>query len=354
MVLPLPRVLPIERRVRRILLRLPNWMGDVVMAAPAVEAIGRASPGAELVAQAQPALLGLAALLPGVERTLPAGRAADPRALLASRRRIREGAFDAVVVFPRGARAMLAPRLAGVPVRVGFSAPGHALLLTHPVRDWRPWRRAHRSAFFGLLALPFGAQVGSGRWALEPPDASLEAADRLLRALGRRRDRPLVVLEAGASFGPAKCWSPEHFGALAGDLLGRGIDVLTVGTARARHVEETVAKKAGPGLLRAAGRTPDPTDLVGVLARADLVIANDTGPMHLAAALGTPLLALFGATDPVVSAPAASGPCRLLYDPEPCSPCFLRQCPVPGHPCLEKFGVEQVRQEALEMLDRGA
>ena len=111
-------------------------------------------------------------------------------------------------------------------------------------------------------------------------------------------------------------------------------------TSRSR--ERAVAAVAGAGLIRLAGRTPDLLTLTGVLAQADLVVSNDTGPMHVAAALGAPTLALFGATDPVVSGPLGTGVRTLVYDPEPCSPCFLRRCAVEGHPCLSKIGVERV------------
>ena len=85
--------------------------------------------------------------------------------------------------------------------------------------------------------------------------------------------------------------------------------------------------------------------LIALLAEASVVVSNDTGPMHVAAALGVPVVALFGASDPVVSAPVGPGPRTVLYDPEPCSPCFLRTCPVAGHPCLAKIGVERVLRE---------
>ena len=127
---------------------------------------------------------------------------------------------------------MLAPRLARIPVRVGFGAPGHHLLLTHRVEGWRAWRRAHRSEYFGLLARPFGERP-SRAWTLRPPAGALEAADRLLLSLGRRRDRPLVALEPGSSYGPAKCWPSERFGDLGARLLGAGCDVCTVGSAYA-------------------------------------------------------------------------------------------------------------------------
>jgi heptosyltransferase-2 len=333
-----------------VLVRLPNWLGDVVMAAPTVAAIARALPRARITAQVVRPFLPLAALLPGVAEALPAGADRGPASLLASRRTLRLGRYDAAVVFPRGWRAALAPRLAGIPVRVGFDGGGKGFVLTHRVEGWRPLRSAHRSAFYGALAVPFGAAL-EGPWALRPPAEMLAAAEHLLVRLGSRGTKPLVVLEPGASYGPAKCWAPERFGLLARTLLADGLDVVTVGTAASLDVEERVAAAAGEGLLRAVGKTEHLGALIGLLARARLVVSNDTGPMHVAGALGTPLLALFGATDPRVSAPRGPGRPVVLMDPEPCSPCFLRTCPVPGHPCLSKLGVDRVLREARALLD---
>jgi heptosyltransferase-2 len=335
---------------RRVLLRLPNWLGDVVMAAPTVEAIARALPGARITAQVIAPFLPLALLLPGVHEAMAAGSDRGPRTLWASRRALKQGGYDLAVVFPRGVRAALAPWLARIPTRVGFASRGKGALLTHGVRGWKPLRQAHRSTFYGALAAPWGASLGPP-WALKAPAEALAQADALLARLGFKGDRPLVALEPGARYGPAKCWPPERFGALARALLAQGLGVVTVGTAATRSVEEQVAAVAGPGLTRSAGRTDDLLALVGILARARLLVANDTGPMHLAAALGTPVLALFGATDPRVSAPRGPGPLRLLMDPEPCSPCFLRTCPIPGHPCLTKIAPVLVLREARALLD---
>jgi heptosyltransferase-2 len=341
------------RAAQRVLLRLPNWLGDVVMAAPTVAAIARALPQARLTAQVIKPFVPLAALLPGVSEALPAGKDRGLSDLWASRRTVREARYDLAVVFPRGVRAALAPRLAQIPTRVGFGGRGKGLLLTHGVSGWKPLRSQHRSLFYGALALPFG-EAPHEPWALTPPPAALAAADALLARLGCRSERPLVALEPGARYGPAKCWPPERFGELARALLAEGCDVVTVGTAATLSVEEQVARIAGAGLRRAAGKTEDLGQLIGLLARARLLVTNDTGPMHLAAALGTPVLALFGATDPRVSAPRGPGLSRLVMDPEPCSPCFLRDCPIPGHPCLTKIGTARVLREAREMLEGGS
>ena len=336
--------------LKRLLVRLPNWLGDVVMAAPSLAAIHAAHPDMELIAQIRGPFLSLAERLPGVSRAVPAGRERSLGDLRASRRPLQAVGADAALVVPRSWRAQLAPRLAKIPVRVGFGGKGRGRLLTHAVTGWKPWRSAHRSAWFGLLAQAFGVEPGAP-WQLTAPEPAHAEAGRVLARRGCRGDAPLIVLEPGASYGPAKCWAPARFGALAAKFMADGYTVATIGTEATRPVERRVARIAGPGLVRTAGRTADVLTLVGLLERAALVVSNDTGPMHLAAATGVPVLALFGATDPVVSSPLGRGPRHLIYEPEPCSPCFLRTCPIPGHPCLEKLGVERVYRAARALLD---
>jgi len=116
-----------------------------------------------------------------------------------------------------------------------------------------------------------------------------------------------------------------------------------------RPVEERIAKAADAPVIRAAGAT-DLVQLSALLARARLLVTNDTGPMHLAAAVGTPLLALFGSTDPVVCGPRGRAPTKVLYEKVECSPCYLEECPVPGHPCLDRFSVDRVFESAKAML----
>ncbi|MDA1196251.1 MAG: lipopolysaccharide heptosyltransferase II [Planctomycetota bacterium] len=326
---------------RRIVVRLPNWLGDIVMAAPTIAAIHAARPEAELVAVVKAPFAPLAALLPGVARVLAASRDRSFGELRRTRRMLKDLEPDAAVILPRSTRAQVGPWLAGVPQRVGFGGRSRGFLLSHAVQGWKPYRSAHRSAWFGLLARAFGAEPGAP-WLIEVPAAARAQAHDLLQRLGRSGDRPLVVLEPGASYGPAKCWPAARFGELAASLNSAGFDVATVGTDATRDVEARVAQAAGGRVLRTAGRTPDLLTLLGVLAEAQAVVSNDTGPMHLAAAVGTPVLGLFGATDPGVSSPLGQRERHIVYDPEPCSPCFLRTCPVPGHPCLTKIAASRV------------
>ncbi len=340
-----PRIARVPVGQRRILVRLPNWLGDVVMAAPAVAAIARARPDAHITAQVKAPFMPLAAYIDGVSDVIPTGRDRSLPDLWRSRRTLKGLEFDCAVVFPRSSRAAIASRWARIPVRVGY---GGKRVFTHRASDWRSLRAAHRTTWFGLLAQAFDAEIELP-WGFSVSASDREGAARLLLAHGRQTARPLVVLEPGASYGAAKCWPAASFGRLAGRLAEAGCDVATIGLADTQPIEARIAQEAGAPLIHLAGRTPDLGALMGVLDHADLVVSNDTGPMHVAAALGTPTLALFGASDPVVSAPSGPGPSRVLYDPEPCSPCFLRTCTVPGHPCLTKIGVERVLRHALEM-----
>jgi heptosyltransferase-2 len=346
---PLTRSAADPRGFSRVLLRLPNWLGDVCFAAPAVAALHEAAPGAELVAACRPALAPLAALLPGVSRVepLPEGGGAPLR----TARRWRALGCDAAVVFPRSFRAALPAALARVPVRVGFSSEARALLLSHPVRGWKPLREAHRTAWFGALLRPFGLPPPQAPWRLEPPPAGLAAADDLLAsAPGRRPGKPWVALEPGGAYGTAKRWPEDRYAALARRLVADGdADVAVVGSPEMAPLARRVAAAAGVPVLVAAGRTDLPA-LAGLLARARVLVSNDTGPLHLAAALGTPVVALFGATDPAVCGPRGHGPARVLYERVACSPCWLRECPVPGHPCLDGLSLERVLAEVRGLL----
>jgi heptosyltransferase-2 len=330
----------------RILVRLPNWLGDVVMAAPAVAALHRAAPGADLVAACRAPFAPLAALLPGVVETVPLGPVRGVKAPFRAARALRDARCEAAVVFPRSTRAAIPVVLARIPVRVGFASEVRSLFLTHPVRGWRDLRRAHRSAYYASLLGPFGIAPAAGAapepWRLDVPPAALAWADDFLASSpARRAGRPLVALEPGATYGPAKRWPEPRFAELAGRLASSGeADVVVIGNAEAEPIEERIAARAGAPVIRAAGKT-DLVRLAGLLARSAALVTNDTGPMHVASAVGTPVVALFGATDPNVSAPRG-GPLTLLYEPVPCSPCFLRECVVDGHPCLDQFTVERV------------
>jgi len=343
---------PVEASaLRRILVRLPNWVGDVCFAAPTVEALAAAAPDARFVFAGRPGLEALVARFPRFERFLPVSSDGGIGAARRTAKALRALSCDAALVIPRSLRAALAPAFARIPVRVGFAAEGRSILLTHPVRGWRPLRLAHRSAYVAALLEPFRLEATLRPFAFEPPDDSLAWADAFLAAApGRRASLPVVAFEPGGAYGVAKRWDEGRYAELARRLVTAGrADVVLVGTADASPLHERIAALARVPLLRAAGAT-DLVQLAALLRRCALLVTNDTGPMHLGAAVRTPILALFGSTDPEVCGPRGRGAIRVLYEKVACSPCYLRECPVPGHPCLDRFGVDRVEAAAVALL----
>jgi heptosyltransferase-2 len=160
------------------------------------------------------------------------------------------------------------------------------------------------------------------------------------------------MMEPGGAYGTAKRWPEPAYAELCRRLvLEDRVDVVLVGTSDAAALHARIAVAAGAPLRSAAGATDLPR-LAALLARARLLVTNDTGPMHLAAAVRTPVLALFGSTDPDVCGPRGSGPIRVLHDRVPCSPCWRRACPIEGHPCLDPMRVDRVLGEARRLLAR--
>ena len=327
----------------RILLRLPNWLGDVCFAASAVTRLAEASPRARFVAACRRSLAPLAARLPRVDSVVVVDAAKGLRGTLRSAKDLRRARCDAAVVFPRSLRAAMPVSLARIPVRVGFASDARSLFLTHPVRGWKPLRSLHRTAYFGALLSPFGLEAPTAPWSFAAPPQSLAWADAWLREDPRRRPgKPLVAFEPGGAYGVAKRWPEERYAALAGRLVREGVaDVVLVGTADMAPLHDRIAAAAKAPILKAAGKT-DLLQLSALLARSSLLVTNDTGPMHLAAAMGVPIVALFGSTDPAVCGPRGRGPATVVYDKVPCAPCYLKECPVEGHPCLDQFDVDRV------------
>ncbi len=340
--------------LRRILVRAPNWLGDLCMVAPALEALAAAAPQASFAVACKTSLSTLAARLPRVTDVIVLDPVRGIRAAWGhAARRMRALRCDAAVVVPRSFRAALPVAWARIPIRIGFASDARTPLLTHPVRDWKPLRLAHRMAYFGALLRPFGLEAPVTGWRFTPPaEAVARIDDWLAKAPVRRPGAPLVAFEPGGAYGVAKRWPEARYSALAARLVRDGTDVVLIGTADMTPLHDRIAAAAGVPLIRAAGAT-DLVELAALLTRARALVTNDTGPMHLAAAVGTPLLALFGSTDPAVCGPRGTGPARVLYEKVDCSPCYLKECPVPGHPCLDRFEVDRVHHELMTLLATG-
>jgi len=255
------------------------------------------------------------------------------------------GHFREAWLLPNSFRSALLPFLAAIPERVGYATDGRGPLLTHALPP--PARTGHQLRDYDALLRSRAIAPDEEPPRLSIPAEAAERAGRAAAAVGWSPAQRPVLLAPGAAFGGTKRWPPERFGALA-DRLREKVEAcgVVVGPAEIDVGRRVAAAARRP--LPVVGSELDPVDLAALLSRSRLLIGNDSGPMHLAAAVGTPVVAFFGPTDPGRTGPAGA-PARVLDRYVFCSPCFLRKCPY-GHECMREITVEAALRAAEELL----
>jgi heptosyltransferase-2 len=337
--------------IRRILVRAVNWLGDAVLTLPALEALARRFPRAEIWLLAKPWVSGLFAGQPAVDRVIEY-RTADLHRGVTGRQRLanslRGEGFDLAVLFPNSLDAAMLAWLARIPRRVGYPTEGRRWLLTHPVPRVPTLPGRHQAERYLDIVRALGGN-GAASLRLRVTAEARESAGKLLADLGAGPGDLCLALNPGAVYGGAKRWPVERFAAVADGLAERcGARILLLGSHRECSILDEVGARMRQSAIHLGGRT-DLRTLVGLLERVRLLLTNDTGAMHVAAAVGTPVLAVFGPTDPQATGPLASHS-RILREPVPCSPCLLRECPI-DHRCMSRITVAQVLQAAVELLE---
>lgn len=340
---------------RTVLVRSVNWLGDAVLSLPAVEALRRHYPEATIAVVAPSGLAPLWSMQPTVDVVETFDAAPGFARLLEDLRlagRLRRQRWELAVSFPNSFRSALLPALAGVPRRVGFATDGRHWLLTDRLAKTDDVRAAHHVDHYMGLVRALGYEGPPPPVRLCVDAERLGWAEALLEehqpAGGRR---PIVGIHPGATYGPAKRWFPDRFDAVArAAAFELGALVLVFGGAgEAPWAAEAASARRGQ-VLDFTGRT-DVAALAALLARCDVVVCNDSGPMHMAAAVGTPVVAVFGSSDPDKTGPV--GPDHVVVRmPLECSPCFARTCPLPVSPyeCFELIGAEQVIEALAKRL----
>ena len=324
----------------RLLVRLSNWLGDVLLARPLLHALRRALPEAEVAAIGPAALLELLRADRTIDRAEAWPAPGGGREDLA--RRLRAWRPTAAVVLPPSFSSALFAWHTGAPVRIGFRGEWRDALLTHAFL--RPARgELHLSAEYLALGGPLGAAAGPLP-ALEPPPEARERAAELLSRRGLK-GAPYAILGPGASYGPAKRWAAERFAALGRALAGRGLGVLVCGNGAERELCLNVAAEVGGGALALAGET-DLGLQAGLCEGTAVAVCNDSGLAHLSASTGAPTVVIFGSTSSAWTAPL--GPrVRIVQRAPVCAPCFRRTCRI-GYRCLTAVEVGEVWRACAE------
>lgn len=320
---------------KRLIVFAPNWLGDAVMALPAIEDVRRHAPGASISVAARPSIAPLFALVPGIGDVVVVDRrGAGWREGV---RLLREGSFDAALLLPNSLQSALTAWRAGIPERWGYRAQGRAALLTRAVRA--PAARAHQARYYQHLTESLGFAPGPLEPRLDAPADARRAAAALLSSAGWNGRSPLVALAPGAAYGGAKRWPAGSFAALAAALAGDEVTCVLVGGV-ADAAAGTEVMGTGPVPINLIGRTDLPM-LAGVLAQCRALVSNDSGAMHFGAALGVPLVAIFGPTNERETHPIGRLEPVVLSHDVWCRPCMLRECPL-THRCMRGVTVETV------------
>jgi lipopolysaccharide heptosyltransferase II len=326
---------------RRLLVFAPNWLGDAVMALPAIADVRRALPDATIDVAARPSVAPLFTLVRDVNeiRTLDKGRAALDS--------VRAGGYEAVLLLPNSFNVARIAWSAGIAERWGYRSDFRSPLLTKAVATPT---RVHQTEYYRHLVRELGFGVtGSTGLAGEPAtlprlDVSIQqrdAARALLVENGWELATPLVAVAPGAAFGGAKRWPAESFAALIDALAADGIRVVVIGAAGDRPAATEVLARVTTAIrpFNLVGRTDLPA-LAGILVHCRALVTNDSGAMHLAAALGVPVTAMFGPTRERETHPLGDEH-RVLTHAVWCRPCMLRECPL-THRCMTGITVDSV------------
>jgi heptosyltransferase-2 len=335
-------------RVRRVLVMSPNWLGDAVMALPAIADLRRAYPDARLIVAARSAVAGVFRLTPMVDDVVVLGWRGQlfrRRALQEDLARLRSVQADIALLLPNAFSAAWMTRRAGLPERWGYATDLRRPLLSRAVAT--PKRSVHQAEYYQHLVRELGIATGPREPALLVPREASEEARALLVARGWDAVRPLVSIAPGAAYGTAKRWLPGHYARLVTSLVQtEGAQCVLVGSAgdaeTTSWIRGLVPDSARAQVIDLAGATTLAT-LAGVMVASRAFVSNDSGAMHVASAVGVPVAALFGPTREYETAPLprAGARAEVLIHNVWCRPCMLRECPI-DHRCMKGLMPERV------------
>ncbi|HYL62121.1 MAG TPA: lipopolysaccharide heptosyltransferase II [Candidatus Methylomirabilis sp.] len=326
----------------KLLIRATNWVGDAIMALPALRAVRSRFPEAEIAILARPYVAEIYKDQGVCDELILVGKMESCGPELRKRK------FHVALLLQNAFEAAWLAWRAGIPERIGYARDSRSLLLTKAVRVPKPGEIPAHEQFYYLELLRragwLDALPQEKFIALNVPAENRRHAEDILQAAGARAGQTRIAIGAGASYGSAKCWPPDRFAELANRLQEQtGACVVLFGTATEAAVSSAIA----------AGMRREPIDLTGKTSIADLpalfsccqlFIGNDSGAMHVAAAVGLPVVAVFGPTDPFGTSPVTPR-CTIVQEKPYCSPCFLRRCPT-DHRCMTRVTPDAVESAA--------
>lgn len=315
-----------------------NWVGDNILALPTYRALQHRFRSEGGITVAAPENVASLLNASGVFRKVISWNGSTRERI----RLLRGGRYRRAVILPNSFRAAMIAFAAGIRERWGYPSDCRGVLLTHSVS--RDAERGHQlDDYTPLLAALNAPLVVDELPSIALPSSLRDKARKRLRALGIRLDRPLFGIHAGGLYGRAKHWGDERYGETATRLRREGFDVVLLTSPGERKQAQSISSAYGS--IPITGHTGDVLQIAAAISHCSVVITNDSGPLHLAAALAVPTVSIFGPTDPGRTViPGASRVLQRLYG---CVPCYQRECPLGHHRCMTDITVDDVFNAAV-------
>jgi heptosyltransferase-2 len=342
--------------IKGILVKGTNWVGDTIISFPAVHSLHHLLPQAHISVLAKSHLAELWKANPDVDEVIPYDMPTGANRIfgeLQIARLIRDKAIDLAIILPRSFSSSLMVFLGGVPHRIGYNGEGRNLLLTERIDCPPELLIRHRMYYYLHLVERLGHFPSPPLPSLSLNGNQERWSNTFLSHHGLKGTM-LIGLNPGATYGEAKCWSPERFAELGRRLReDYRVSILIFGSSRPKEKElnATIAQGIGEGCLNLSGQT-SLLEMAALLRHCHLLVTNDTGTMHVAAAVGTRVVAIFGPTDPQTTSPLGEGHV-VIREEVSCSPCLRRVCPE-DHRCMDLIGVARVYKTVSEHLNSRA
>lgn len=342
---------------RRVLVRAPNWIGDAVMCEPALRGLRSLFPAAELTMLGKSLIAELFTGYAELDRVIvydDKGAHAGLAGKWSLAGALRRHRFDLAVLFQNAFEAAFLAWLAGIPRRYGYATDGRVVFLTEPVAVLPHDNPVHQVEYYWNMLKPLGV---SGA----PPSPTLQSSteeDRLVDArfasAGIASSDFIIGINPGSTYGNAKRWLPDRFAEVARKLAERlakeeraSVAVVLLGARGEESLGKDIASRLDCRSIVLSGATTI-RELMAVVKRCRLLITNDTGPMHIAAAYGVPIVAVFGPTDSRTTAPYGQEQ-AVVREAVDCAPCLLRECPI-DHRCMTRVSVDRVYEAAMKQI----
>ncbi|MFH1146435.1 MAG: lipopolysaccharide heptosyltransferase II [Pseudomonadota bacterium] len=341
-----------DKQIRNILVRCTNWVGDCIMTTPALKVIRENFPSARISALAKPWVRDVLVANPSVDEVISYGdeyRGLKGQMRLAGELSLK--GFDLAILLQNAFEAAWITRLAGIPRRAGYNTDARSLLLTHKVVLKKETRKIHQVYYYLRMLEGLGLDI-TGREPelfLQPQNSDALSIERILIEERAGHKPFLIGINPGAAYGPAKRWLPEYFLEVIRRLVkATGCKVIIFGTKADYGIGEEARLASPDRVLNLAGRTTL-GEAIAAIAQCRVFVTNDSGLMHVGAALNVPLVAIFGSTNPVTTGPF-SRRARIIRKEFDCSPCLKTVCPSDFR-CMKSIRPEEVFDAVVKLIE---